>query len=330
MALYDIIVSGRPTLHVVTRSTSFTPDSLVDRGSLLCRSSAIVRRGCYSPPTWHMSDEKKVREVKKEARPKPERPSSIAEYIEWAKDVLKVDFTDRGVVTMYNVNAAALHSAAQASPFFEGLLACLKTSAEEYQSSFGEQMFMSHPLPMPTILKKPYDSVVEKSFRKNVVWNKKFPVEPQGGWVGPTNWFTSMDDILRTSLVCRFLDGPETAAKALQSFAAKLGLILRIEQRSLDQGYYAHHCYVRLPAALLVEGYPTDVMIDVEIQITTQLQDVLRTLTHRYYAEDRVGPGGREWQWQFKTNRFRARFLGHSLHLLEALIVDVRDKKSEK
>jgi hypothetical protein len=70
--------------------------------------------------------------------------------------------------------------------------------------------------------------------------------------------------------------------------------------------------------------------IEVEIQLTTQLQEVLKNLTHQFYQVNRLKPSRTsKWKWDYKTNRFRVGYLSHTLHLLESIIVEIRDNKTE-
>ena len=65
---------------------------------------------------------------------------------------------------------------------------------------------------------KPYSSVVDKTFRLNCNWNRDFPREPPNGWIKSINWFSMLDDLVRTTLVCRYLEelviGPATSGNS--------------------------------------------------------------------------------------------------------------------
>ena len=182
--------------------------------------------------------------------------------------------------------------------------------------------------PSLVLHKKPYSSMIDKSFRMNAVENTNYPAAPVNGWVVPDNWFERMNDTIRTTLVCRFLDGPDHICQEIQQHAGECALPCHYSARGRDEGYYSHHLYISFLVNILTTHSSTEQSIDLEIQVTTQLQDILKNLTHRYYTQDRSAPSTKDWKWEFRTNRFRARFLSHSLHLLEALIVDVRDSKS--
>ena len=67
-----------------------------------------------------------------------------------------------------------------------------------------------------------------------------------------------------------------------------------------------------------------------EIQVTTQLQDVILKLTHKIY-EDRRQKGkddsNKMWQWDYESEEFSANYLGHVLHYIEGMIMGVREKQ---
>ncbi len=70
----------------------------------------------------------------------------------------------------------------------------------------------------------------------------------------------------------------------------------------------------------------------VELQITTQLQEVLRQFSHEFYEKMRMTNKQSEipWQWRYKEDEFFANYLGHMLHNIEGMIMDVRRRQEEK
>lgn len=261
-----------------------------------------------------------------------QRPRELSEYLEWARKVLRIDLTESATELLYNSGVGIVQDTLENTPFFQGLVTGLSETMAEYKAQHGELLFMTEKLEIK-LSRKPFDSVLDKTFRLNVVWNKNFPQSPNGGWVTPENWFSRIDDLIRTSIVCRFLDGPSRVCEFISAHATQHALGAQTKSRGLDEGYYAHHVYVRFPVDVLArgrDGAPTVSRQNgrVEFQVTTQLQDVLKNMTHRYYLADRSKIEKSDWKWDFQSNRFRARFLSHSLHLLEALIVDVRNNKT--
>ena len=143
----------------------------------------------------------------------------------------------------------------------------------------------------------------------------------------PGTLFTYLNDIVRGMLVCRYIDGPAFVAEALRAHAEDVGVQSRYASRQNDAGYYAYHFYVTVPIEInTIDWIAEHVNLQVELQLTTQLQEVLKDLTHGFYEEVRVLPAplGDDWKWQFETPRFKGSYIGHSLHLLEGIILALK------
>ena len=72
--------------------------------------------------------------------------------------------------------------------------------------------------------------------------------------------------------------------------------------------------------------------IGFEIQVTTQLQEVIRKMLHSYYVDRRASGTneGKGWQWRFRDEEFSTNYLGHILHYLEGQIVEIREKRKNE
>jgi hypothetical protein len=256
-----------------------------------------------------------------------DRPHTIEEYLAWAKSAFSIDFNDRAYVNLYNANLNNAVNSISESAFYTGLDNKLQDWGEEYKLQTGSILLMdSGGL---TLLKKPYSSAIDKSFRRNVLWNKRFPEEPQKGWMLPENFFATLNDVIRSTLVCKFIDGPSFLANKLAEYATGLSLDSTSYTQERDEGYYAQHFYVKFQIDLLdISLRDQQSELEIEIQLTTQLQDVLKSLTHHYYQQTRIlsEKENTKWKWEYNTNRFRASYLSHTLHLLEAIIVQLRDE----
>ena len=246
--------------------------------------------------------------------------------MEWAKGPIGVDFAASEIKLAYKQNATFIQTTAQDHDFFTNLENFLKDSSQAYLGKTGAELFMGD-LPSPKLIVKPYESVINKSFRYNVLENSNFPAPPPGDWASPNNWFLRFDDTVRSTMVCKFIDGPLFLAEKLKEYAEGYGLVSRFASKQKDDGYYAYHYYVKLPVELFLSGAPTVVDVDIEIQLSTQLQDVMYDITHRYYEglriQKEVDPGA--WKWEVGSNRFRAGYLSHTLHLLEGIILELRN-----
>ena len=65
-----------------------------------------------------------------------------------------------------------------------------------------------------------------------------------------------------------------------------------------------------------------------EIQVTTQIQEIIKTLLHKQYEEKRKvnTPKDYKWQWDSKSPQFIPNYLGHIVHYVEGMIIEIRDK----
>ena len=159
----------------------------------------------------------------------------------------------------------------------------------------------------------------------NCNWNRLFPKPPSGGWYKADNWFSRIDDLVRSLLVCRYIDGPEKVCREAQKVAEDCGLDAAYIPRATNQGYYAYHARVVVPVDLFGAHGPATTSMQIEIQVTTQLQEILRDLTHTYYRSRRISPGLIQAadNWDYTSINFRGSYLGHTLHLIEGMIAEL-------
>ncbi len=255
------------------------------------------------------------------------KPIDLDSYLSWAAHVLGCDFKDPKVVRIYETNVNNILTSVTQHPFFVGFSAEVAQWQEEYHHETNSALFMDSA--EPHLCVKSFRSVVDKSFRMNILWNKAFPKAPKRGWVNLQNIYAMLNDLVRGSLVCRFIDGPERVARYISDYADRLDLVSRSYSQEREDGYYAFHVYVTFRVSVFdADWNEADVSVEVEIQITTQLQEVLRSLTHHLYESQRlqVADTSGKWKWEFTSSRFKIGYLSHALHLLESVIVESRDR----
>jgi ppGpp synthetase/RelA/SpoT-type nucleotidyltranferase len=99
-----------------------------------------------------------------------------------------------------------------------------------------------------------------------------------------------------------------------------------------DEGYYAAHVYVNLSVQILTTNWATEgIEAKVELQITTQLQDVIRRMLHTHYEDRRMAlQPDATWKWDHTSEEFATNYLGHILHYLEGMIVEIRDRPKKE
>lgn len=188
---------------------------------------------------------------------------------------------------------------------------------------------LAHPNQAPVILKKSWEPLVLKSYRRNVLDNSSWPDPPPGGWVLPDNWFECVSDVVRTTVVVRYLDGIEMVRQAIEDAAVATGTKCDFDFENRDEGYYALHVTAWLPFRFISLGYQSATKIlPVEIQVCTQVQEVLRTLTHKTYEATRRRPRRESdlWQWRWQCAQFTPNYLGHILHFADGVMLSLRGK----
>lgn len=261
------------------------------------------------------------------------KPKTLEEYKKWSKSQLKLNLDDITNSTFYEANINRASVIVGRHKFFVDLADKLGEWERVYEKTYGSTLLMnSGP---PNMITKSYISAIDKAFRFNVLWNESFPNPRDSEWITLNNLFQHFNDCIRGTLVCKFIDGPKYLAEKLTEFANLLNLKNTFYSQESDEGYYAYHFYVFLPVSLLDKSFnPYDTEIQVEIQITTQFQEVLKNLTHKFYEQDRLNPVKRtsKWKWEYESNNFKVGYLSHTLHLLESIIWEARSvsNKSKK
>ncbi len=254
---------------------------------------------------------------------------TITTYDAWVLKELDIDLTLDTQIRQYDNDIVTAKSTVTSHPFFQNLAGFVEDCCMDYKDQVGADLLMNKF--ELSIVSKTYKSSINKSYRMNIVLNKNLPGPPSSGWISPENWYEELNDLLRTRITCKFIDGPQYLSNRLTEYAATHGLDLNFRSQQKDGGYYAYHCYVHIDVPLLKHSATGrvvyDVKMSVEIQLTTQLQEVLYDLTHPIYEALRVKPeqDPSAWKWDYKSDRFKSGYMGHTLHMLEAIILEIRD-----
>jgi ppGpp synthetase/RelA/SpoT-type nucleotidyltranferase len=257
------------------------------------------------------------------------KPTTVPEYLRWLRAEQKIHLTDRDK-THYDAVINKARKDLEDSPFWRELTANLNDFDSEYRLEHGFPLLApSGPIILYT---KPYTSLVEKIFRKNVLDNAQWPNEPSGGWKLPSNWYDSINDTIRTVITVKYLDGVEFITNKLEHLARCHGQDSRVDFEAKESGYYAAHFYTYFDFDVPKMNWDTEIKrFSVEIQVTTQLQEVIRVLLHKYYESNRVMAelDPVKWQWNYKSKEFVPNYLGHILHYVEGMILEIRDRQKE-
>jgi hypothetical protein len=254
------------------------------------------------------------------------------QYEKWLKDSLGIEISN-GVKTQYEYITERIKiDFEKKSLFWISLMENLINIHENYKINTNGYNLFNDPSKKPEFNTKPFDSFLLKTYRKNILENDNFPKEPNGGWITPKNWMSRTNDLVRTRFVVKYIDGVSYLVDQIITQCEQCDLKKRVDLEAKDEGYYAAHLYVYYNFEILksnVASWDTEIIeIPVEIQITTELQENIVNLLHKYYEGNRKKIKSKEkWQWNYKSEEFAANYLGHMLHYLEGTIVEIRDKK---
>jgi ppGpp synthetase/RelA/SpoT-type nucleotidyltranferase len=263
-----------------------------------------------------------------------DKPDNLDNYRRWLRDERKIDITER-TKRHYESVADAIEKGFTASTFWE------EFTKNRFLTGVDQEFRQTHNNfvlgdSIPSFTKKSFNSFLEKTFRMNVVQNQRWPNPPRWKdhdpeWITTDNWFDRINDIVRARFVVRYIDGVAFLIQRLETLAARHDLPCETAYIAHDDGYYAGHLYLTFNAEIPRIDWDTQIIQPrVELQITTQLQEVILQLLHRQYAVRRMSerPTG-EWKWDYTSIEFQTNYLGHILHYVEGMIVDVRDKTKD-
>jgi hypothetical protein len=255
------------------------------------------------------------------------KPSYGQQYLRWLETSQKVTIDDH-YVRYYESLTNKLKKDLEESVFWKNLLEKLKICNEEYQLQHNYPLFATQD--EPELLVKPFSSFLLKTYRKNILKNDLWPNEPKKGWLLPNNWFLRINDVLRTLIVVKYLDGVEFLTKGMDALCKQNQLGCRTYFEAREEGYYAAHFYTKREFEVPKLNWDTEIVkVSIEIQITTQLQEVIRRLLHKYYEQRRqsIIETDEKWQWDYKSDEFSANYLGHILHYVEGMIMEIREEQ---
>jgi hypothetical protein len=249
-------------------------------------------------------------------------------YKGWLHEELRIEITKK-TETYYNQVTNKIKIDFEKSDLWKKLKEDVVNFNEEYKIKTDNYSLLNDVVKMPEIKVKPFESFLLKTYRKNILNNVNWPNEPSGGWINPSNQLSRINDILRTRFVVKYIDGVDFLANKIESNCKQCGLHYRLDLEAKDEGYYAAHLYTFFNFEIPKITWDTEfVEISVEIQITTELQENIVNLLHKYYEDNRKKMKVEEnWKWNYKSDEFAVNYLGHILHYIEGTIVEIRDKR---
>jgi hypothetical protein len=252
------------------------------------------------------------------------------EYKSWLEKEHSVDSSHLNVY-YYETVSTRIKIGFESSAFWKHLIDSHGDFGDEYWIAHGCPLYLSDSKPILHI--KPFESFLLKTFRKNVLQNQNWPSPPYQGWLLPDNWFDRINDTVRTMLVVKYLDGVSFLAEKIRHYCDGSNVPFHVDLEAKEEGYYAAHVYTRQRIEVPSPRWDTHSISPlIEIQITTQLQELIRMLLHQHYEVRRkaISSTGTKWQWDHQSEEFATNYLGHILHYVEGMVVGIRERQNER
>ncbi len=273
----------------------------------------------------------------------PPSELTLRTYPDWLRNTHRIDLEDPNLQDSHELAQQFLIAYLRHHPFALGLDEFIHTASRKYRELHGSDLLMDADH-ITNFELKSWASLVNKSFRMNCLQNRNFPDVPRfdpfeygvitadasipGEWVTPRNWFGFIDDPIRARVICKFADGPDFLATKLEEYAKSRGVSAKLKRQTKDNGYYAYHCYFvfEIGEEFAVDGLGVSfARFSIELQITTQLQEILYDLTHTYYEAERLEATQPHINFSFfESHRFKSTYTGHTLYLIESILLEIR------
>lgn len=253
----------------------------------------------------------------------------IEEYKAWHKDTLSETLEKKGLAIWYSESLDTASNYENSKGFSRAISAELKKWNSEYQIEKGYELLTADNI---TLVCKSFDSVINKIYRSNYVYFTGAKKVDVSKLVKLENSFNMLNDTIRGLIIVKYLDGVDYLAEKIKQLGESHGIDVVCSKQARTEGYFAQHLYYEICIDIKTLDWSYEKFkFKVEIQIATQLQDVIRKLTHKQYESRRIKfePRDRDnpWQWNYKADEFFLNGLGHMIHYLEGMILEIRDKK---
>ena len=189
----------------------------------------------------------------------------------------------------------------------------------EYRQQNGTNLLISPGLPL--FCGKEADRIKGKPFRRcrdrADYLDKAIPV---AGAPIPR-----IGDLVRTRIVCGYIDGVEFLTSKLHDLADEMKLKPQRRREGRIEGYFAQHLAIDADVIFRFAGASELTKIVCEVQVASELATRMWDAAHPVYEFSREEEDRPEaWQWDPTDPRFIANQLGHMIHLADGLLVQLR------
>jgi ppGpp synthetase/RelA/SpoT-type nucleotidyltranferase len=264
-----------------------------------------------------------------------EKPENPRKYINWWNKNFDPQI-NLSVRKLYeDVSTFVMHDF-EYSDAFKTLIHQLHNYDADYARTCGYQLLMKEPEKIK-LQSKEWTNFISKVWRKNVVKNANWDTQnwdkekckPNGDWLTPDNWYDKIHDIVRTRIVVKYFDGVKFLLDKMCNHFVDYGFTCYPDWEAREEGYYAAHLSIIRDYSLPVGIEVQKRKISIEIQVTTQIKDVISELTHKYYERKRetLEVPDMKWQWDYECNEFAPNYIGHVLHYIEGAVMQIIKKE---
>lgn len=218
-------------------------------------------------------------------------------------------------------NCAQWAPEVSAGPYWARARSMLDRWRTEYRLLTGADLLVK--VGLPDFLSKPENSIKEKLFRRCQERSHYIDIAvPQKGPPIPR-----LGDLVRTRVECQFIDGVEFLATRLENLANEMTLNPKRRREGRIDGYFAQHLMVSQTVLYRLGGYAEAAEIKCEVQVASDMASRMWGARHRIYESARLNLSAKpeEWQWDPTNPRFIASQLGHTIHLADGLLIQLRD-----
>src|SRR5438045_626970 len=139
---------------------------------------------------------------------KPDFPDG---YKLWLKGEHRCEISDI-TSNHYTAVCDAVKKTLEDCPVWNAVKSGLRDLDDKYLINSGYPLIHNF---VPEIYIKPFDSFLSKTYRHNILLNNNYPKPPRDGWLLPPDWYSKINDILRTTLTVKYLDGVELMSNYL-------------------------------------------------------------------------------------------------------------------
>ena len=255
------------------------------------------------------------------------RPKSVEAEVNWLAKLAEIreEFSIPHYPRILAENAETWAQEVSVGPFWAFTKGSLSKWGTEYKSRIGADL-----LPRPDLPN--FQGKTEAGIREKLIRLCKRNQDNLSNVIagdGPP--IPKLNDLVRTRVACRYIDGVDFLAKKIMEVGAETNCSVELSREGRIEGYFAQHITLGQNVILRLAGHEQMVTINCEIQVASELATRVWDASHPLYADTRTrGKSPEEWQWKPTDPQFIANQLGHMIHLADGLLVQLRDTQNPR